>query len=134
MNQAVITAERALDPKVGFDWGFKLQLMFGTDARYIHSLRLREHQAGTGLYQADVPEAYLSLHLPVLTEGGVDVKVGKFVTLEGAEKPSTIIPISVILVTSRSLGGSATNLLPSPTSTTRMMTAWVPARMARRNT
>jgi hypothetical protein len=85
MNQAVITAERALDPKVGFDWGFKLQLMFGTDARYIHSLGLREHRAGTGLYEADIPEAYLSLHLPVLTEGGVDVKLGKFVTLEGAE-------------------------------------------------
>src|SRR5207253_8945702 len=27
----------------------------------------------------------LSLHLPLLTEGGIDVKLGKFVTLEGAE-------------------------------------------------
>ena len=85
MNQAVITAERALDSKSGFDWGFKLQLLFGTDARYIHSLGLHEDRTGTGLYQADVPEAYLSLHLPVLTEGGVDVKLGKFVSLEGAE-------------------------------------------------
>ena len=84
MNQAVITAERVLDPKVGFDWGFKLQLLFGTDARYTRSLGLREHGGGS-LYQADVVEAYLSLHLPVLTEGGVDVKLGKFVTLEGAE-------------------------------------------------
>jgi putative OmpL-like beta-barrel porin-2 len=85
MNQAVVTAERALDPKVGLDWGFKLQLMFGTDARYIHSLGLRNHKMGTGLYQADIPEAYLSLHLPILTEGGLDMKLGKFVTLEGAE-------------------------------------------------
>jgi putative OmpL-like beta-barrel porin-2 len=85
MNQAVITAERALDPKAGFDWGFKLQLMFGTDARYIHSLGLRNRWTGTGHYQGDIPEAYLSLHLPVLTEGGIDVKLGKFVTLEGAE-------------------------------------------------
>lgn len=85
MNQAVITAERALDPKAGFDWGFKLQLMFGTDARYIHSLGLRNRRTGAGLYQADIPEAYLSLHLPLLTEGGLDVKLGKFVTLEGAE-------------------------------------------------
>jgi hypothetical protein len=84
MNQAVITAERTLDPKVGFDWGFKLQLMFGTDARYTRSLGLREDGTGS-LYQADVVEVYLSLHLPVLTEGGVDVKLGKFVTLEGAE-------------------------------------------------
>ena len=85
MNQAVITAERVLDPKVGFDWGFKLQLMFGTDARYIHSLGLFDHAMGSSLYQPDIPEAYLSLHLPLLTEGGIDVKVGKFVTLEGAE-------------------------------------------------
>jgi hypothetical protein len=86
MNQAVITAERALDPKkAGFDWGFKLQLMFGTDARYTSSARLRDDKGGTDLYQGDVLEGYLSLHLPVLTEGGVDVKLGKFVTLEGAE-------------------------------------------------
>src|SRR3989440_3110950 len=85
MNQAVITAERALDPKVGFDWGFKLQLMIGTDARYIHSLGLFDHTMRSSLYQPDIPEAYLSLHLPIFTDGGVDLKLGKFVTLEGAE-------------------------------------------------
>ena len=31
LNQAVITFERTLDPKVGFDWGFKAQFLFGTD-------------------------------------------------------------------------------------------------------
>src|SRR2546423_1756382 len=85
MNQAVITAERALDPKVGFDWGFKLQFLFGTDARYIHSLGLLDHAMRSSLYQADIPEVYLSLHFPIVTEGGIDVKIGKFVTLEGAE-------------------------------------------------
>jgi hypothetical protein len=85
MNQAAITAERALDPKVGFDWGFKLQLLFGTDARYIHSLGLLDHAMRSSLYQPDISEAYLNLHLPILTEGGIDVKLGKFVTLEGAE-------------------------------------------------
>ena len=85
MNQAVITSERALDPKVGFDWGFKLQFMFGTDARYIHSLGLLDHTMGSSLYQPDIPEAYLSLHLPIFTEDGLDLKLGKFVTLEGAE-------------------------------------------------
>ena len=75
MNQAVITAERALDPKVGFDWGFKLQLLFGTDARYIHSLGLLDHTMGTSLYQPDIPEAYLSLHLPILTACCLDVKM-----------------------------------------------------------
>jgi Putative beta-barrel porin-2, OmpL-like. bbp2 len=85
LNQAVITGERVLDPKVGFDWGFKLQLLFGTDAHFIHSLGLRNHRTGNGAYGADIPEAYLNLHFPIFTEGGVDLKLGKFVTLEGAE-------------------------------------------------
>lgn len=85
MNQAVINAERTFDPKASFDWGFKLQLLFGSDARYIHSLGMRYHRTGTGIYQGDVPEAYVSFHLPMLPEGSIDVKLGKFVTLEGAE-------------------------------------------------
>ncbi len=35
--------------------------------------------------QLDVVEAYLNLHFPILTSGGVDLKLGQFVTLEGAE-------------------------------------------------
>ncbi len=86
LNQAVITAERTLDPKAtGFDWGFKAQFLFGTDARFIHSKGLFDKTMKSSLYQPDIVEAYLNLHVPVLTEGGIDVKLGKFVTLEGAE-------------------------------------------------
>jgi hypothetical protein len=86
LNQLVINLERALAPQPGeFDWGFKTQFMFGSDARYIHSLGLLDNAMQTSIYQPDIVEAYLSLHLPLLTEHGVDVKLGKFVTLEGAE-------------------------------------------------
>ena len=87
MNQAVITAERTLDPKLAdtFDWGFKAQFLYGTDARYIHStgfLQNTQHE----IYQPDIPEAWIILHAPVpATSGGLDIKAGKFVTLEGAE-------------------------------------------------
>ena len=85
LNQAVITAERTLDPKAtGFDWGFKVQFMYGTDARFIHSLGLLD-LATDEIMQPDLVEAYLNLHFPILTESGVDLKAGKFVTLEGAE-------------------------------------------------
>src|ERR1700682_6444344 len=41
LNQLVINFERTLAPQPGeFDWGFKLQLMYGSDARTIHSLGL----------------------------------------------------------------------------------------------
>ena len=86
LNQAVITAERTLDSSVtGLDWGFKAQFMFGSDARFIHSLGLFDNTMKTNLYQPDLVEAYLNLHFPIFTEHGVDLKVGKFVTLEGAE-------------------------------------------------
>src|SRR5438309_11370229 len=41
LNQLVINFERPLAPQPGeFDWGFKLQFMYGSDARVIHSLGL----------------------------------------------------------------------------------------------
>jgi hypothetical protein len=86
LNQASITAERTLDSSAtGFDWGFKTQFMFGSDARYTHSLGLFDNTMRTSLYQPDLVEAYLNLHFPIFTERGVDLKAGKFVTLEGAE-------------------------------------------------
>lgn len=86
LNQVVVNFERALAPKPGeFDWGFKIQLMYGSDARFIHSLGLWNHTATKSILQPDLVEAYLNLHFPIFSEGGVDVKLGKFVTLEGAE-------------------------------------------------
>ena len=85
LNQVVINFERSLVPQPGqFDWGFKLQFMYGSDARFIHSLGLFDRTANETL-QPDVVEGYLNVHFPVMTEGGLDLKLGKFVTLEGAE-------------------------------------------------
>jgi len=85
LNQMVITGERALDPNAtGFDWGFKVQFMYGSDARYIHSLGMMDLTTNERI-QPDFPEVYASAHIPIPSTGGVDVKLGKFVTLEGAE-------------------------------------------------
>ncbi|MBA2586335.1 MAG: porin [Chthoniobacterales bacterium] len=85
LNQLVINLERALAPEPGaFDWGFKLQFMYGSDARTIHSLGLLDRTTDN-IVQPDIVEAYLNLHFAAVTDGGLDVKLGKFVTLEGAE-------------------------------------------------
>lgn len=88
LNQLVFTAERSLDTAPdasGFDWGFKAQVMYGGDARYIHSTGLLQNTQHE-IVQPDVVEAWLLLHAPIAgTAGGFDLKVGKFVTLEGAE-------------------------------------------------
>jgi hypothetical protein len=86
LNQVVINLERPLAPQPGqFDWGFKLQAMIGSDARFIHSLGLLDNTASNSIIQPDLVEAYLNLHFPIITSGGLDLKLGKFVTLEGAE-------------------------------------------------
>ena len=85
LNQLVLNLERALAPQPGaFDWGFKLQLAYGSDDRFFHSLGLLDRTTDD-ILQPDLVEAYLNLHFPVFTEGGLDLKLGKFVTLEGAE-------------------------------------------------
>src|SRR5438132_4185048 len=85
LNQMVITGERALDPNAtGFDWGFKVQFMYGSDARYIHSLGMMDLTTDERV-QPDFPEIYASAHIPIPATGGLDLKAGKFVTLEGAE-------------------------------------------------
>src|SRR5579859_5213329 len=39
LNQLSLSAARPVDPKAtGFDWGFKLEGLYGTDARYTHFL------------------------------------------------------------------------------------------------
>src|SRR5713226_7785152 len=85
LNQASLTIQRPLDPKAtGFDFGFKFQAMYGSDARYTHFLGEFD-QSISGREQFDIVEAHALFHLPWLTSGGVDVKVGQYVTLEGAE-------------------------------------------------
>ena len=63
LNQVVLTAEKTLAPKAGeSDWGFKLQGMFGSDARFIHSLGLLDN-ASNKMLQPDLVEAYFSFHV-----------------------------------------------------------------------
>jgi Putative beta-barrel porin-2, OmpL-like. bbp2 len=86
LNQAVITAERTLGASSDeFDWGFKAQFLYGSDARYIHAVGLFDNTQHE-IVQPDLVEAWILLHLPIPnTAGGLDIKGGKFVTLEGAE-------------------------------------------------
>lgn len=85
LNQFVLTLERPLDAKKSseFQVGFKLQGMYGSDARYAHFLG--EFDRWDARNQFTVVEAFLNYHLPILTKDGVDVKIGQYVTLEGAE-------------------------------------------------
>jgi hypothetical protein len=91
LNQVLLTMTRPLDPKAtDYDLGFKLQVMYGSDARYTQFVGLANLNGGDR-YKADVVEANVLLHTPWLTEGGVDLKAGMYSTPLGAETidPST---------------------------------------------
>jgi hypothetical protein len=85
LNQLLLTLERDTDPKAtGYDWGFKLQGMYGSDARLTHSLGVFDHLIHDR-NQIDIVEANISLHTPWLFEGGIDLKGGIYPTPLGFE-------------------------------------------------
>lgn len=85
LNQVMLTVERPIDSaSQNVDIGFKIQGMYGSDARYTHFLGELDGITNRR-NQFDIVEAYVNAHLPILTSRGFDIKAGQFVTLEGAE-------------------------------------------------
>ena len=85
LNQALLTAQRPLDPKAtGYDFGFKLEGLYGTDGRYTQALGEFNH-ATNSRYQPALIEANVAVHLPWLSSGGIDAKIGQFATPLGFE-------------------------------------------------
>jgi hypothetical protein len=87
-NGLLLTVQRPLDPKAeGYDFGFKFQGMIGEDMRYNHYLGILDY-AIRSRTQIGPIEANVLAHLPwtsPISEGGVDLKLGMFVTYNGAE-------------------------------------------------
>jgi hypothetical protein len=76
LNQLLLTLERDTDPKAtDYDYGFKLQGMYGSDARIVHSLGLFDHLIHDR-NQIDIVEANISVHTPWAFGGGIDFKAG----------------------------------------------------------
>src|SRR5713101_716484 len=87
LNQFVLTAERGLDPSMAdrFDWAFRIQFLYGSDARYLKTIGLFD-LISDDTVQRDIPELWFLAHFPISgTAGGWDLKLGKFMTCEGAD-------------------------------------------------
>ena len=85
LNQVALTLQRPLDPKAtDYDFGFKVQFLYGSDARYTQYLGEFGY-AIDGRNQIALQEAWGVIHFPLLFKGGFDIKAGQWVTLEGAE-------------------------------------------------
>jgi len=85
INQAMLTVEHDIDSSAKTaNWGFKVQGIWGSDARYTHTLGILNN-ATDSINQFDIVEAHVDAHLPVIASGGVDIKAGIYPTLEGVE-------------------------------------------------
>ena len=90
-NQVQATATRPINSSsTGYDVGFTLQVTYGSDGRYIHDLGELNNLTHSR-YQLSLLQANVLLHTPWLTAGGIDWKLGQFLTPFGYETidPST---------------------------------------------
>lgn len=85
LNQTVLTVQRPLDPKAtDYDFGFKAQLLYGSDARYTHFLGMFNYIINDRNQFAPI-ELYAIAHVPWVFSGGIDIKAGQWVTLLSTE-------------------------------------------------
>ncbi len=85
LNQLLATISRDVNPKATEnDYGFKLQLAYGSDSRITHTLGVFD-QLIHNRNQLDVPEASLSVRLPAVFANGLDLKAGIYPTPLGVE-------------------------------------------------
>ncbi len=85
LNQLLGTISRDVNPKATEnDYGFKLQIAYGSDSRITHTLGVFD-QLIHDRNQLDIPEASLSVRLPGVFANGLDVKAGIYPTPLGVE-------------------------------------------------
>ncbi len=77
VNQLQVNIERTvgLSPRQ-FDVGGRIDLLYGSDARFFHSSGLLEGSFPDPQYQFDIPQLYLDLALPM--GNGLRLRLGKF--------------------------------------------------------
>jgi hypothetical protein len=83
-NQIAIRIEKPLDPD-NWSWGFNLQPYGGADAALLNPTKGAIISNPNSRFGFDFADLNLTAHLPVLTEGGVDIKAGRQTTVVGSQ-------------------------------------------------
>lgn len=86
-QQFVVAVEKPLDPgkRDGYDFGFRVDNLFGSDWTQLHMVGLFDDLDRARDFGWEPTQFYGEFHLPWLTPGGVDLKVGRFFSLAGYE-------------------------------------------------
>ena len=84
-QQLYFVVEKLPKREDAFDWGFRVDNLFGTDWQQFHVVGFFDNAFRPNHFGYSLMQAYAEVHLPVLTPGGVDVKGGQFYSLPGYE-------------------------------------------------
>src|SRR6185312_15121490 len=78
-NQYYLIFEKPLEQNDEINFGFRVDNLFGHDWAFNHSRGLFDTQNRAGRFAGyDPAQIYGEVHLPVITEGGLDIKGGRF--------------------------------------------------------
>ena len=86
-QQLYFVVEKRLDPKKSdeYGFGFRVDTLTGSDWRQFKMVGLFDGAFSASTFGYEPVQFYGEVHLPWLTEGGVDVKGGRFFSLVGYE-------------------------------------------------
>ncbi len=85
-NQYYTVFEKTMKREGEFDWGARFDFLFGNDWQFNKMRGVFDNAFVPNRFAGiDLPQFYGEFHLPVLTEGGLDVKFGRWYTLHGYE-------------------------------------------------
>jgi hypothetical protein len=80
LNQIFLTMEKPFTASPNnFDYRLMFQTLYGADARFHHVLGETEYLIPSR-YQFAIVEAYTQLHFPVITDNGLDIKLGQYIS------------------------------------------------------
>ncbi len=90
-NQYYIVVENPLEQNDTVNFGFRIDNMFGNDWQFNYMQGLFNKAFPLNWFPGyDLSQLYGEVHLPILTEGGLDVKAGRFYTIAGYEQVPAI--------------------------------------------
>jgi hypothetical protein len=75
LDQTAFVLERTLNEEA-WSWGFRGEFYMGADAALLHPVN-GFGPSDNQRFSTDFRQAYFSLHAPILTSGGIDLKLGR---------------------------------------------------------
>ncbi|WP_152053223.1 outer membrane beta-barrel protein [Tautonia marina] len=85
-NQYYLIVEDPIEQGEGLNFGFRFDNLFGNDWQFNHMHGLFDDTFQLNRFAGyDPAQFYAEVHLPVLTEGGLDIRGGRWYTIAGYE-------------------------------------------------